>query len=205
MSGNRAILLLILSIGGGFVVWSDGSSGRLMQPLANGFPSKAFELAESSLNYKRADVLSSSRSKLAPQKPNESRTLLRTGKENAEEEDGGDKIHLNKLPAPHLLNQRWYPNPFHSNPINEKFGEGISKGLSGVGMFFIVWFACMCAIGGIMRCYLCCGTMWTESNYNLRSMYNSFVDREQEPGFDNELEGIALDSLTSRDIESNDD
>eukprot|EP00585_Thalassiosira_rotula_P016480 CAMPEP_0196190684 /NCGR_PEP_ID=MMETSP0911-20130528/46782_1 /TAXON_ID=49265 /ORGANISM="Thalassiosira rotula, Strain GSO102" /LENGTH=47 /DNA_ID= /DNA_START= /DNA_END= /DNA_ORIENTATION= len=47
--------------------------------------------------------------------------------------------------------------------------------------------------------------MWTDSNYNLRSLYDSFVDREQEPGFDNELEGIALDSLTSRDIESSDD
>mmetsp|Transcript_3832 Transcript_3832/g.8621 ORF Transcript_3832/g.8621 Transcript_3832/m.8621 type:complete len:206 (+) Transcript_3832:164-781(+) len=205
MSGKRAVSLLILSIGSGFVLWSDGSSGRLMQPLASRLPSVSFELAESSLNYKRTGVLSPSRSKLAPKKPNESRSLLRTGNENAEEEDEGDKMHPNMLPVPQLLNQRWYPNPWYSNPINEKVGEGISKGLSSVGIFFIVWFACMCTIGGIMRCYLCCGTMWTDSNYNLRSLYDSFVDREQEPGFDNELEGIALDSLTSRDIESSDD
>lgn len=198
MSGNRILLLLLLSLGGVIVLWSNGGmSERLLEHYSLRTPSSGVvNLAESSLNWERSIVQSSSRSKAAPENSNESqkRSLRRTENENVEENGGGVK---QMLPASYLLNQIWY-----SNPITDELRDGINKGLFNVGKFLIVWIVFMCTIGGVMRCYLCCNTMWTDSNYNLRSLYDSFADREPMPAFDNESEGIALDSLRSRDIES---
>ncbi len=52
----------------------------------------------------------------------------------------------------------------------------------------------MCVIGGAMRIYICCDTMRSEPNVNLRRLWDSFTDRE-EMYDDNEAEGIALDTF----------
>ena len=55
-----------------------------------------------------------------------------------------------------------------------------------------------------MRCYLCCNLMWRGRIFNPRRLYYSFADPDGEPesGFDNETEGIALDTLGPEESES---
>ena len=84
-----------------------------------------------------------------------------------------------------------------SSPLNQqiwigptKFNEAIEKGLSNVVKFLMGWFIFMCVVGTIMRCVLCCSTMRSERNYNLLSLYNSFIDNDCEN--ESQHEGIAL-------------
>ena len=72
--------------------------------------------------------------------------------------------------------------------------EAIEKGLSNVLKFLMGWFIFMCLVGTIMRCVLCCDTMRSERNYNLLSLYNSFIDNDCEN--ESQHEGIALESFS---------
>mmetsp|Transcript_47885 Transcript_47885/g.101748 ORF Transcript_47885/g.101748 Transcript_47885/m.101748 type:complete len:200 (-) Transcript_47885:425-1024(-) len=199
MGGNR-VLPPLLSVCGVIVLWSY-SSGRSIRPMSWAPMGKAdTDMAESLLDWKGVNVLSSSGHEAVHENLDEpkKRSLLRTENKKLQEEGEGDKIQI--LPTAHLLGQIWIPNP-----IRGDLREGINKGLFNVLIVFIIWFAFMCSIGGAMRCYLCCETMRTDPNYTLWSLYDSFADRESLPAFDNETEGIALDSIRSTDGESNDD
>ena len=84
-----------------------------------------------------------------------------------------------------------------TSPLNQqiwigptKFNEAIEKGLSNVVKFLMGWFIFMCVVGTIMRCFLCCDNMRSERNYNLLSLYNSFIDNDCEN--ESQHEGIAL-------------
>ena len=118
------------------------------------------------------------------------RSLLRTRNNNIRNDARSDI--LSTLPS-----QIWY-----YNPIQGKLREGILKGLHNVGIFLLGWFVFMGSIGVMMRCYLCLQTL-SAGDYNLQSLYNSFVDRE--PSTFEDSEGIALDSLGGREREIHDE
>lgn len=125
--------------------------------------------------------------KPAPKEPfgaSQKRSLLRIDNDSK----GEDKVHdeTKMLPVPILLNQILY------GP-NKKLNDGINRGLHDVGIFLLGWFVVMCAIGGVMRCYICCEHIQSGS-FNIRSLYDSFADRELVAPTEDEEEGIALGS-----------
>jgi len=92
-----------------------------------------------------------------------------------------------------------------TSPLNQqiwigptKFNEAIEKGLSNVLKFLMGWFIFMCVVGTIMRCFLCYDTMQSERNYNLLSLYNSFIDNDCE---NESQEGISLESFNDTHTE----
>ena len=64
------------------------------------------------------------------------------------------------------------------------------------------WFAFIVFLGLVMRCWLCCNTM-ISGNLSIQSLYNSFVDDDE--AFENETEGIALDSISSSSNDEHDE
>ena len=92
-----------------------------------------------------------------------------------------------------------------SSPLNQqiwigptKFNEAIEKGLHNIVIFLMGWFIFICVVGSVMRCVLCCDTMRSERDYNLLSLYNSFIENDCE---NESQEGIALDSFSDTHTE----
>ena len=77
--------------------------------------------------------------------------------------------------------------------MNNNLNDGITKGLSNLGLFLMGWMIFICVVGGAMRCFLCCEFMQNNPNYNLQNLYNSFIDRDD--CYENNEEGIALESF----------
>ena len=81
-----------------------------------------------------------------------------------------------------------------TSSLNQQSTDAIEKGLSNVVKFLMGWFIFMCVVGTIMRCFLCCDTMRSERNYNLLSLYNSFIENDCEN--ESQHEGITLESFS---------
>ena len=77
--------------------------------------------------------------------------------------------------------------------MNNNLNDGITKGLSNLGLFLMGWMIIICVVGGAMRCFLCCEFMQNNPNYNLQNLYNSFIGRDD--CYENNEEGIALESF----------
>lgn len=200
MASKRIIPRVLIAAGVGLVIlllccYDGPSSARI--------PSGENVIDDFSTKWERTDVESYYlRSIGASVDPNQ-RSLMRIKSNDRDDLNNGDseaRTMISAITASNLLDQIWY-----SNPIRGELGKGINKGLLNVGIFLVGWCAIMCTIGGIMRCYLCCETMWVGRNCNLRSLYYSFADRDSEMAFDNESEGIALDSLGPRDVDNGDE
>eukprot|EP00578_Thalassiosira_sp_NH16_P025776 CAMPEP_0181086246 /NCGR_PEP_ID=MMETSP1071-20121207/5645_1 /TAXON_ID=35127 /ORGANISM="Thalassiosira sp., Strain NH16" /LENGTH=209 /DNA_ID=CAMNT_0023168071 /DNA_START=5 /DNA_END=634 /DNA_ORIENTATION=+ len=198
MFANQLPLLVLTSLGCIIAIWCSGGrsyAGGLVQ-LSPSSTMRTFLGVVHFGDLSMAWGSASTQSSLRPQTFIDERSLhgikndsvgSLLGTENDSAEAVGKRDETKNLPTPILLNQIWQ---FGANtPLN----DGIKKGLHNVGIFLLGWFVLMCAIGGIMRCYLCCETMWSGSNNNLQGLCNSFADRESY--FENEEEGIALDAL----------
>ena len=177
MAAARIYLILLFAFGGGgIVLWSSQAQGHDRHSSA-----LSEDDVDYPLNSSLEDIVDFQHySKITPQH----RSLLR----NDKIEDERTQHHRTNIPSisiPTPLNQAWFG-------LNSKLSDGVKKGAINVCIFLIGWFIFMGTIGCGMRCYLCCDTM-RSTNYTIRSLYNSFMETEE--CYQNEREGIALDTI----------